>query len=294
MPHGLSRAAVLLALALLSPGTADAAMDKKKGGGQSGKPERMQPPPECVDATEEAQGAFMPTCARLKDMKARGFFETGLRPAYPADADCLKADSFFGVATRGDGSQRTRKFFQGLHGGLDIPASVGTPILAVADGVVVQSHEGDGIGGIGIILQHAPEDTGLGVWIYTEYKHLDTPSPLPIGQRVKMGEEVGKAGISGTTDMYYGPAGHPHLHLTAWFGATDQYRAGKSFEPLDGQWMDPLALFTTPPLDSASLAARPEADKRIPFAYFDTQGTLSQPLAKTVWPFACTRKSPAP
>ena len=80
----------------------------------------------------------------------------------------------------------------------------------------------------------------------------------------------------------------------AWFGATDQYRAGKSFEPVDGQWMDPLALFTAPPLDSASLAARPEADKRIPFAYFDTRGTLSQPQAKTVWPFACTRKQPAP
>jgi hypothetical protein len=41
-------------------------------------------------------------------------------------------------------------------------------------------------------LQHAPEDTGLGVWTYTEYKHIQELPPLTIGQRVAMGEPIAR------------------------------------------------------------------------------------------------------
>ncbi len=175
--------------------------------------------PELSDAQQRGSlmGAFSPRRADLDQMRERGFLETGLKPVYPKGAECLKVTSPFGSGTRSDGSARTRKFYNGYHGGTDIPAKEGTPILAIADGKVVHKVEGMGIGGIGIILQHRPQDTGLDAWTYTEYKHLTEMPSFPIGHQIRMGEVIDQAGTSGTTGGYYGAAGFSHLHLAAFY-----------------------------------------------------------------------------
>jgi len=86
-------------------------------------------------------------------------------------------------------------------------------------------------------------------------------------------------------------AGHPHLHLTAWYAPGDQYRSGRMMLiPLGGQWMDPLALFRGTPLASAEIAALPEQAKKTPLPYKGTNGRVVPSHARIVWPFACETK----
>ncbi len=238
-------------------------------------------------SSPEEIGAFSPIMSELGAMKARGFFSTGLKPVYPKAAECPAVTSPFASRSRGDGSWRNDRFYNGYHGGMDIPAEEGTPVLAVAGGKVIRKKEGMGIGGVGILLQHSPEDTGLPAWIYTEYKHLREMPDIAIGQRVKMGEVIAHAGATGTTGGHYGPLGHSHLHLTAFFAPGSEFRAKRIFVPKDGQWLDPLALFRGAPLASAGIRALPEDQKAVKFAYKTTEGKLVPEGAKVVWPFAC-------
>ncbi|MBM3559674.1 MAG: hypothetical protein FJX53_07335 [Alphaproteobacteria bacterium] len=67
-------------------------------------------------------------------MRARGLLPTGLDIVYPADAECPVSNSPFAASRRGDGSQRSPRFYRGRHSGMDIPVPEGTSILAVADG----------------------------------------------------------------------------------------------------------------------------------------------------------------
>ncbi|MBI4967717.1 MAG: M23 family metallopeptidase [Rhodospirillales bacterium] len=238
----------------------------------------------------EAIGAFSPTRATLAAMTARGFLATGLEPVYPKEARCPEIRSGFADPTRSDGSRRPLRFFQGLHGGIDIPAPEGTPIRAMAAGTVVHKHGIQGIGGIGLILQHAPEDTGLPAWLYTEYKHLRALPDGPIGERVALGQVIAEAGISGTQG-HYGEEGLSHLHLTAYWSTSPEFSAGRLFIPKDGRWLDPLALFRpaggAADLESAALKALPKAEKKIAIAYRGPDGQTSPHGARLIWPFAC-------
>jgi murein DD-endopeptidase MepM/ murein hydrolase activator NlpD len=234
-------------------------------------------------------GAFFPQRADLGHMKARGFMETGLLPLYPKGARCYEVNSPFASPYRGDGSRRSSRFFWGLHGGMDIPAPGGTPILAVAAGRVVHKNPGaqDGIGGIGVVLQHAPEDTGLPLWTYTEYKHLREMPALEIGRRVRMGEVIAHVGSTGTTGGHYGPMGHYHLHLTAWAAPGPEFRAARFFIPAGGEWLDPLALYRRAPLKSAEISGLPGDQKRVPIPYATAGGKIVPEGTKVVWPLAC-------
>lgn len=284
---GLAALAGAIGMALALAGGVHAQGKK----GLAGKDAGAAAEPAGDELAPDMIGAFFPQRAEIEAMRRRGFLATGLRPLYPADAKCLEANSFFADTTRGDGSARTTRFYAGYHGGLDIPAPEGTPIVAVADGAVVHKGEGGGIGGIGIVLRHAPEDTGFPVWIYTEYKHLREMPDLDLGRQVKMGEVIARAGKTGTVGTRaYGSAGHSHLHLTAWYAAGDKYRPGRMLIPLDGYWMDPLALFRGPPLASAELAALPDPAKKVPLAYKTTDGRIVPKNTRVVWPFACVRK----
>jgi len=259
----------------------------KMGGKGGGRPVvSAEAPP---NASPEEVGAFFPVRADLASMRTRGFLPTGLVPVYPEDAACLPADSMFATDKRGDGSPRSPRFFQGYHSGMDIPAPEGTPILAAAAGVVVHTSLGLNIGGIGLILQHAPADTGLPVWTYTEYKHLrELPADLPQGTRVARGQKIGEAGVSGTTGGYYGEEGHSHLHFAAYWSPVPEHEAGMVFFPKGGgQWMDALALYRQPPLDSRALAALPAAARRTSIPFQRPDGTTVPPDAKVIWPFAC-------
>ena len=241
------------------------------------------------EPNSETVGAFAPMRANLDDMRKRGLVETGLEAVYPAEAECLPIRSPFGSRTRHDGSQRNTRFFQGYHGGADISAAEGTPLLAVADGIVVHKYEGANIGGTSLFLQHAPQDTGLPAWVYSEYKHLMEMPDLKIGQRVRMGEPIARAGKTGTQGgRAYGAAGYSHLHWTAFYSRQPEYKAGLMFVPAGGQWLDPLALFKGPPLDSRTLHDLPASQKKIRIAYKTTDGRVVPEGAKVIWPFACT------
>jgi len=236
----------------------------------------------------EVMAAFMAKAAENDAMDARGFVKTGLRPVYPDGLDCRTANSFFADETRGDGSTRSWKFYQGRHGGLDIPAK-GIEIITMADGEIIYTGTGSGIGGTGVILRHAPEDTGLDHWTFTEYKHLKEPSTRPMGSRIGIGEVVGIAWNTGTTfGRAYGPSGHYHLHLSTWYNATGEFKKPRAKPiPVDGYWTDPLAMMRGGPLESAAANSLADDEKAVRFAYKSADGAIHPEGARIIWPLVC-------
>ncbi len=83
-----------------------------------------------------------------------------------------------------------------FHYGLDIATSYGNPVIAPADGIVVETKN-DRIMGRAIVISH-------GWGITTHYFHLDKWLVRP-GQKVKRGDVIGLVGKSGK-------ATGPHLH----------------------------------------------------------------------------------
>ncbi|MGN6331981.1 MAG: M23 family metallopeptidase [Motilibacteraceae bacterium] len=92
--------------------------------------------------------------------------------------------------------QRSGLWSSGSHTGLDFAAPTGTPVRAVADGVVV-SAGWDGAYGNKIVVRHADGTT-------TWYCHLS--AYVVRGGAVKAGEVIGRVGSTGNTTG-------PHLHL---------------------------------------------------------------------------------
>ncbi len=250
---------------------------------------------EQLSPREISQKYFHPTRASLSGLREKGLEETGLVAVYPKDAACPQADSFFADSKRGDGSARNPRFNHGMHAGLDIPAPEGMPILAIADGTVVAKKEEtpDGIGGIGIVIQHAPADTGYTVWTYTRYKHLKEMPALEIGARVKMGQKIAVTGTSGTSGRHYGGGGHSHLHLDLFVSPDDQYFSGEVvFFPINGQVADPLALFRGELMDTASVRKLPADQKKVTIPYMMESGKIvNNGKARVVWPYACKAAS---
>ena len=91
---------------------------------------------------------------------------------------------------------------QGIHGhnGIDIAASVGTPVLASASGVVISAKASGYNGGYGsmVIISHAGK-------IQTVYGHLSSVN-VSTGQTVSQGQVIGAVGNTGKSTG-------PHLHF---------------------------------------------------------------------------------
>jgi murein DD-endopeptidase MepM/ murein hydrolase activator NlpD len=83
-----------------------------------------------------------------------------------------------------------------MHRGIDIAASIGTPIVSPADGAVVKVEEQTGYGLVVIV------DHGFGMM--TKYAHLADTS-VRAGDTVRRGEKIGGVGMSGRSTG-------PHLH----------------------------------------------------------------------------------
>ncbi|QFZ24863.1 M23 family metallopeptidase [Saccharothrix syringae] len=98
-----------------------------------------------------------------------------------------------------------------MHYGIDIAGPIGTPILAAADGVVIEAGTASGFG-LWVRVQHADGTI-------TVYGHVDTYS-VEAGQRVKAGEQIARMGNRGFSTG-------PHLHFEVW-------------EPGDGRKINPL------------------------------------------------------
>ena len=91
---------------------------------------------------------------------------------------------------------------QGLHGynGVDLAASIGTPVLAAADGVVIAAKSSGWNTGYGnyVVIRH-PNGT------QTLYAHLLSVN-VTAGQNVSQGNQIGQLGKSGR-------ATGPHVHF---------------------------------------------------------------------------------
>ena len=92
-------------------------------------------------------------------------------------------------------------FGEGLHPGIDYTLPIGTPILAVSDGIVVDvrksSKDQSYSGGIGVIIKHSDD-------FFSFYFHLSNTF-VTEGESIKRGERLGLSGKSND--------GWRHLHL---------------------------------------------------------------------------------
>ena len=93
-----------------------------------------------------------------------------------------------------------------LHAGVDIANAIGTPILAVADGEVIDAGPASGFG-MWVRLKHADGTI-------TVYGHVDSAT-VQVGQHVMAGDEIAKMGNRGFSTG-------PHLHFEVWLNGTDK------------------------------------------------------------------------
>ncbi|HEB79072.1 MAG TPA: M23 family metallopeptidase [Rhodospirillales bacterium] len=214
--------------------------------------------------------------------KARGVIETGLYPKFIGGADCPEIDSEQWAI---DYTYKRER--EALHKGIDIPRPMGTPIRAISDGVVVGRFRNKrSKKGIEVMLRHTPEQTGLKYWTYSQYTHLREMSPLPIGARVKMGDEIGKTSNTGKMGRR---ERRDALHFAILYSAFPEWsNDGRGVTPKDGYFMDPNAFYRLkPPYDSKSLLALPEDQKGVRAPYMKNGGALTPPGTKRIWPYVC-------
>jgi murein DD-endopeptidase MepM/ murein hydrolase activator NlpD len=223
----------------------------------------------------------------IKEAIARGLFETGLRPSFPENAKCREIDEGYAISYTG---KRDREQY---HGGIDMPAPWGTPMIAAAAGTVVAKYHGENsFRGIEIVLRHSPENTGIPLWIYTQYAHCSEMPALETGQRVRMGENLCPTGNTGITRPGKRGKRRPAIHFGVFYSVSELYAdIHDRIIPANGHWMDPIALFRKKlPMDSASMKALPEAEKQVVIPVMFDDGATFPASTKIVWPYTCTRR----
>ncbi len=93
-----------------------------------------------------------------------------------------------------------------LHAGIDLANSIGTPILAVSDGVVIDAGPTAGYG-MWVKLRHADGTVTL-------YGHVNT-TLVSVGQRVMAGDQIATMGNRGNSTG-------PHLHFEVLQNGTER------------------------------------------------------------------------
>ncbi len=120
-------------------------------------------------------------------------------------------------AKPGQGFKNPGNYSLGYHTGVDFSAPQGTPVKAVAAGVVVAS-DASGSYGINVKIKH---DDGT----YSFYAHLSAKSVFP-GTKVAAGRMIGNVGSTGNSSG-------PHLHLEIRTKAA--FGAGNFLDPI--KWL---------------------------------------------------------
>lgn len=89
------------------------------------------------------------------------------------------------------------------HSGTDYAAPIGTPVTAIADGIVEVVHSDMFLSGVTVLINH-------GHGLFSSYSHLNE-TKIKAGNEIKKGDIVGTVGKTGR-------ATGPHLHFTVtWF-----------------------------------------------------------------------------
>lgn len=214
----------------------------------------------------------------------------GLSVTFAEGAACAPIASPYGASTRYDGSTRMSGGAEGLHGGIDLTLKEGTPLLAIAPGIVHATGEGGQLEGIFLWIAHLPEQTGMPFGFLAKYQHLSAPSELAPGTRVARGQVVARSGKTGTVGGHYGSAGYPHLHLTVRAIAADKLPLAASGELRilrDTTLIDPLTVYVTG-LQAPEEAANLDPDrKRLTVGFVDATGAIRPAAATVTWPVAC-------
>ena len=97
-----------------------------------------------------------------------------------------------GAGTFGEGAARFGASRSGhVHEGQDVFAPEGTPLVAVRDGVVLETGDDGGRGNFVSFYSPAAGQTYV-------YLHMSEPSRVAAGRRVKAGERVGSVGCTGS------------------------------------------------------------------------------------------------
>lgn len=124
----------------------------------------------------------------------------------------------------------------GSHAAVDIKLAMGTPIVSIANGVVIKTDDQEYGFGKHVVIRHSKvpslDNPGKKVTYFSSYSHLDSFDVAP-GDVVKKGQQIGKSGNSGVSTT-------PHLHFQIdkeglayypyWpFSATEARNEGLSF-----------------------------------------------------------------
>ena len=156
----------------------------------------------------------------------------------------LQGESF--LCTQGEGGHLTHFFSGNLHA-VDFRCPIGTPLLAVGNGTVVESRHDNTLTGIAVtnlfrwnsILLKIDTGNDDGDQLFVEYVHIQTST-------VKKGDTVNKGDIIGTSGSV-GFSPEPHLHFAAYKSdAPDaptcrirfQSKDGRAFSPRAGQYYE--------------------------------------------------------
>lgn len=90
------------------------------------------------------------------------------------------------------------------HRAIDIVGPIGTPVLAAASGVVIESYF-EPMYGNNVLIDHGVDEQGR--FVRSRYLHLDERL-VEKGDRVSRGDEIGRLGDTGALAKFL-----PHLHF---------------------------------------------------------------------------------
>ncbi|WP_246292744.1 M23 family metallopeptidase [Lentzea indica] len=146
------------------------------------------------EALKSAEGAFVKRQEAAKAEQARiAAEEEAKRPK------CVRPAQ--GTFTSGFGAR-----WGTSHNGVDIANAIGTPIVSVMDGTVIEAGPASGFG-LWVRVQH--EDGTI-----TVYGHMNTID-VPQGAKVKAGQKIATIGNRGQSTG-------PHLHFEVWVGGSQK------------------------------------------------------------------------
>lgn len=105
-----------------------------------------------------------------------------------------------------------------VHEGQDLPAGCGTPLIAARGGRVARTGYSDALYGYYVLIDGRGTDEDL------FYAHLEAPTALAEGDRVRTGERIGSVGKTGNARGEF-----CQLHFELW---PHGYRNGAAANPL--------------------------------------------------------------
>jgi murein DD-endopeptidase MepM/ murein hydrolase activator NlpD len=103
-----------------------------------------------------------------------------------------------------------------MHDGIDLAGPLGSPIVAVGDGVVVEAGPAAGFG-LWVVIRHANGDYSIYGHMYQYY--------VTVGQHVRAGQHIADIGANGQSTG-------PHLH----FGVSHSSPTGPYIDPVP--WLE--------------------------------------------------------